>query len=324
MYYDISANNLLHFCLAEDHHHPKGGGHMITNGYQSLYDETKKACADRRGAPYFPIGAEMINEVFLPQLDFYQARAGARPASALEMWPYKHLIDEGSAELIPLFAVVYHEYGAVRMDGWGKLVEETGDLFYDTVAKVYLWGGLYEINQEYSPMEALDGQETLAKEHYWSFGQFGYEYSHGRARYLRQFAALRTGAGNPYLAYGVMQKTPVVSSAKEEKQYWHYNHGNKEEFAGKILLPAVRVSAWSSGLEEHPGYAVLLVNTGLKTQKVTLHLTSDVCGKGTIHQLSGFDPEHAPDCKELGRIDEVPVDLELTLPSRKPVMIEIV
>ncbi|MBR5384184.1 MAG: hypothetical protein IK133_10200 [Clostridia bacterium] len=325
MYYDISANNLLHFCLAEGHTHPKGGGYRITEGYKSLYEETKKACAKKRGEDYFPVGTEMINEVFLPELDFYQSRAGARPSSALELWPYKKQIDLGQVELVPLFAAVYHEYGAVRMDGWGKLVEETGDLFYDIVAKIYQWGGLYEINHEYSPMEAIDGKETLMKEHYWPFAQYGYEYSHGRARYLRQFAALRTGIGNPYLAYGKMEEPPETGCKQEDKYYWHYNHGhgNDEKFAGTITLPAVRADAWCSGLADHPGYAVFLTNTSLKAQRVSLRLDPDVCGSGTVRKYTGFDPEHAPECEILAEINNRELVLDLELPSRKPVMIEI-
>ena len=325
MYYDISANNLLHFCLAEGHAHAQGGGREITEGYRRLYAETKQAIARRRGEAYFPIGTEMMNEVFLPQLDFYQARAGAQPASSLEMWPYKRQIDAGQAELIPLFAAVYHEYGAVRMDGWGKLVEETGDLFYDTVAKIYLWGGLYEINHEYSPMEALEGKETKAEEHYWPFGAYGYEYSRGRARYVRQFAALRTGQGNPYLAYGEMLAPPHVDGGTEEKHYWHYNHGHgdQEKFSGVITLPAVRACAWRSGRGDHPGAAVVMANTGLKRRTVTVRLSPETYGEGAIRLYSGFDPDRAPDCQELGRLAGSPVDLEITLPSRKPVMIEI-
>src|SRR5690606_41177170 len=86
------------------------------------------------------------------------------------------ILISGEAELIPMFAYVYHEYGAVRLDGWGKLVNEIGELFYYTVARTYLWGGLYELNYEYSPMEAIDGEENSPEEHYFSFQPKGYEF----------------------------------------------------------------------------------------------------------------------------------------------------
>ncbi len=324
MYYDISANNLLHVCLQECHDHPKGGGHVLTESYRRIYRDTKEACAQARGTDYFPVGTEMMNEVFLPELDFYQARAWARPCSALEMWPYKKLIDRGDAEVIPLFAYVYHEYGAVRLDGWGKLVEETGDLFYDTAAKIYLWGGLYELNHEYSPGEAFDGVETLAEEHYWSgFGRFGYEYSPGRARYLRQFAALRTGEGNRYLAYGRMLPPPRLETPARSKHYYHYNHGAREIFSGDLLLPAVRAAAWMSQEESGTTYALFLVNTELDTQRTVLHLhRADYPGAKEAVLLTGFGGEvkRTP----LGAWPDGGVlTLPLTLPSRSPVMLEL-
>ena len=150
----------------------------------------------------------MMNEVFLPYLDFYQARAWGQPCSTLETWPFREQMRSGQVRMIPLFDYVYHEYGAVRMDGWGKLVEEIGSLFYYTVAKVYLWGGLYEINHEYSPMEELDGRETDGQEHYFHFDPQHCAYVPQRAAYVGQFARLRMKEGNPYLAYGQMADLP--------------------------------------------------------------------------------------------------------------------
>ncbi len=322
MYYDISANNLLHVCLQEDHHHPKGGGNALTRAYRRIYRDTKEACAKTRKESYFPVGTEMINEVFLPELDFYQARAGAQPCSALEMWPYKQLLNEENAELIPLFAYVYHEYGAVRMDGWGKLVEEVGDLFYDSVAKIYLWGGLYEINHEYSPGEAFNGKETLPEEHYFDWKRsFGYEYAPGRARYIGQFAGLRTGAGNPYLAYGEMMPPPEVEVCRRSKHYYHYNHGTRAIFSGDIQLPAVRSAAWKR-TDGKTGYALFFANTELDTQRVKLHLDPAAFpGAERVVLRSGFDQPEAQE-KELGCLNET-LSLTLDLPARKPVMLEI-
>lgn len=323
MYYDISANNLLHICLRKDHHHPVGGGNVLTKGYQHLYQDTKDACAKEKGG-YFPVGTEMINEVFLPQLDFYQARAGARPASSLELHKFEKQIKDGTAELIPMFAYVYHEYGTVRMDGWGKLVEELGDFFYDASAKIYLWGGLYELNYEYSPAEAFDGVETTKEEHYWNFEKFGYEYAPGRARYLRQFAAMRVGAGNRYLAYGQMMKPPMVSIPLREKHYYHYNHGRNEFFSGNLDLPAVRISAYRSCDQDKTGYAVFLANTELDEQTVVLSLhKEDYPGVDTVTLLSDFDPDHAPEKKVIGSLSQGTVTLQLTIPRRKAVMVEL-
>jgi hypothetical protein len=150
IYYDISANNLIKTCLSPDHGHPVGGGREITEAYKKIYADTRAALSAKAGR-YVPLGTEMMCEVFLPELDYYQARAWAQPSSAFEMWPIRSLLKSGQAEAIPLFTYVYHEYGPVRLDGWGKLVAETGELFYNIAAKTYLWGGLYELNEEYSP-----------------------------------------------------------------------------------------------------------------------------------------------------------------------------
>ena len=168
IYYDISANNLIKLCTRQDHHHTPGGGREINEGYREIYRDTSEGLQQAAGHPV-PMGTEQMCEVFLDRLDFYQARAWGQPCSTLETWPIRQAIRTGQARMIPLFDYVYHEWGVVRMDGWGKLVEETGELFYDTVAKTYLWGGLYEINHEYSPMEELDGVENSPAEHYFHF-----------------------------------------------------------------------------------------------------------------------------------------------------------
>ncbi len=131
--------------------------------------------------------------------------------------------------------------------------------------------------------------------------------------------------GNPYLAYGTMEAPPETECAEEDKHYWHYNHGHgdDEKFAGAIRLPAVRASAWRSGRKDHPGYAVFLTNTSIKAQRITLRLDPDTCGQGTVRKYTDFDPDHAPECEILAELGDRRLTLELTLPSRKPVMIEI-
>jgi hypothetical protein len=146
-----------------------------------------------------------------------------------------------------MFAYVYHEYGALRMDGWGKLVEETGSLFYYTAARTYLWGGLYELNYEYSPMEALNGVENTAEEHYCSFDERGYAYSEQRAAYVGMYADLRTGAGNIYLAYGKMLKPLAFECERITLDWFHYNHSKSSadyDTSGTYEVESVIHSAW--------------------------------------------------------------------------------
>src|SRR5262249_37300462 len=137
------------------------------------FSDTKaamNAAADRTVAQ----GTEMVNEVFIPVIDFYQARAEASPLASFEGDFFRKWIIAGSAEKVPLFTYIYHEYGPVRMDGWSKLSIEVGDLFYWVASRVALWGGLFEINGEFSPLESLNGQEDRADEHYYQFENRSY------------------------------------------------------------------------------------------------------------------------------------------------------
>lgn len=135
------------------------------------------------------------------------------------------------------------------MDGWGKLVEETGDYFYHIVSQVYLWGGLYEINHEYSPMEELDGQENSPDEHYFRFDPQHNAYSADRAAYVKTFVVVaRTGLANPYWVYGVMTVEPEIEISQVFSHWYHYNHGQGDssyKASGNIKVPAVHTSTYS-------------------------------------------------------------------------------
>ena len=103
----------------------------------------------------------MISELLIPQVDFFQARAEASPSSGFEADFWRAWVVEGTVEKIPLFAYVYHEYGPVRMDGWAKLAAEAGDIFYWVASRVALWGGLFELNYEFSGLEMLDDNDDV-------------------------------------------------------------------------------------------------------------------------------------------------------------------
>ncbi|CAI6083898.1 DUF6259 domain-containing protein [Cohnella sp. JJ-181] len=246
IYYDISANNILKVCMDESHGHPVGAGRAIEEAYRRNYADTKAAMGGIAGR-YVPMGTEMMNETMLGLIDFYQARAGGQPAAPLELYPLRDLIKSGDAELIPLFAYVYHDYGILRLDGWGKLAREIGDLYYYTVARTYLWGGLYELNYEYSPMESLDGAENAPEEHYYTFEPRGYAFDDARADYLGVYARLRVGAANKYWAFGRMLRPLAFEPPRLALDWFHYNHGtDSPEYndAGTLTVDAVVHAAW--------------------------------------------------------------------------------
>lgn len=269
LYYDISANNLIKICMDENHNHKVGGGAELTHAYRLIYQKTKEAIYQAKG-DYVPIGTEMMNEVFLDTIDYYQARAWGQPASALEGWPFMKLIQQNKARFIPMFSYVYHEYGAVRVDGWGKLVKEIGELFYHTVAKTYLWGGIYEINHEYSPMEMIDQNEPSSDEHYVDYINRGYEYMQPRMDYIRQFAILRLGIGNRFLAYGKMIKPIDFKTKQVDLNWFHYNHNQQSpayEQRGEIKVDAIISSAYE---DADKNVAHFFANVTKQPQTLTL------------------------------------------------------
>lgn len=324
IYYDISANNILKICMDDSHGHPVGAGRIIEEAYRRNYADTKAAMAEIAGR-YVPMGTEMMNETMLGLIDYYQARAGGQPAAPLELWPLRDLLKSGDAELIPMFAYVYQEYGAVRMDGWGKLTEEIGHLYFYTVARTYLWGGLYELNYEYSPMEALDGVENIAEEHYYPFEARGYAFSEQRAAYLGAYAKLRVGAANKYWAYGRMQRPLEFDSARIQLDWFHYNHGKdtmEYNNAGQLEVDAVIHSVWTY---KGQSTGLFFANVSESVQEVKTKLTPELPGAERVQgrvTVRFYGPEeHAElldlDVTELGEV-------KLHIPARCAAMIELI
>lgn len=246
MYYDITAANIFKACLDDSHGHPVGAGAVISEAFVENYRMTNAAMAAKRGT-YIPAGTEVFNETLLGVVDYYQARANGAPATEYEGLVLRPLVAMGEAEVIPLLTYVYHEYGALRMDGWGKLTEEAGSLFYETVSKTYLWGGIYEINHEYSSMESIDGVTNPSSEHYWYFDDVNYAYSRERAQYLNQFARFRTELATKYWAYGTMRPAVELDVPFETLDYYSYNVPQQAETyhkRGDVLVRSVLNSVY--------------------------------------------------------------------------------
>lgn len=260
VYYDISANNVVKQCHAESHDHPPGGGATLVEAYRELL-----------ATPAAVRGTELVNEVFTDRLDFYQARAEASPASAFEADRFRAWVKEGRVEKVPLHAYVYHEYGPVRMDGWAKLSREQGDLFYWVAARVLAWGGLFELNYEFSPLETLDGVAEPLDEHYYPLPDRRFEVDPDKAAFVRELATARVGPANPYLAYGTMLPPLEVDCPVVELDWRHYNCPTDWpafDDAGTHAVPAVVHCAWRHG----DAAAVVLVNVACVRHRVALPL----------------------------------------------------
>ncbi|HET6486264.1 MAG TPA: hypothetical protein VFH83_07575, partial [Spirochaetia bacterium] len=196
--------------------------------------------------------------------------------------------------------------------------------------KTYLWGGLYEINHEYSPMEALDGVENSPSEHYFKFDPQGFAYDPDRAAFLARLAALRTGPANRYLAYGVMLRPPDVQPSDTRMSWFHYNSNQKtREYRdrGSIVVPGIIASAWQQGTGPSLSFAFLFANT--EGKEVTVQATVDrkrygITGDGwKMRILSGFDKGRTATSRETGPLGADPtVALSLPLASRDLLMVE--
>ncbi|OZB95387.1 DUF6259 domain-containing protein [Paenibacillus sp. XY044] len=319
IYYDISANNILKICMDDTHGHPVGAGKAIEDAYRRNYADTKAAMIEAAGR-YVPMGTEMMNETMLDLIDYYQARAGGQPAAPLEGWPIRELLKTGEAVLIPMFTYVYHEYGALRLDGWGKLTEEIGSLYYFTVARTYLWGGLYELNYEYSPMESLGGAENAPEEHYYPFEPRGYAFSDKRAAYLSLYAKLRTGAANKYWAYGRMLQPFPFECSEVRMDWFHYNHGkDSAEYnnSGELLTNSIVHSAWDYG-----GESVGLFFANVKEEEQSIHIRlkpndygKTACAGRLFMQGKEEEPFH---CSFTGD-----GETELRIPSHSVILLEL-
>ncbi len=324
VYYDISVNNVRHICVAPDHGHAAGDARALNDAYRTLLQDTAEAMREAAGGVSLPQGTEMVNEQMLPAVDFYQARAEASPASPFEASPFRSLIKEGAAEKIPLFAYVYHEYGPLRLDGWAKLSKVQGDYIYFVLGRVFLQGGLIELNYEFSSLEDLDEQQDAVHEHYYPFDERRETIDPDLALFVGRLARARVGSANRYLAYGAMRRpAPLRVEGDDLLSLGYHLYNCDESFAdfgdrGVLSVPAVLQVAWR---HRDQSAAWLLMNVDVAPR--TVHLAIDVrVERGlvpgpwtlTLHQ----EGERLVD---LGLV-ETTATLTLTLASRLPVMIE--
>jgi hypothetical protein len=244
-YYDISASNLPMQCLASGHRHHPGAGTPVVDAFRAMYRETAAAAERAKGAPV-PGGCEVISEALMGEFDFYQARAEASPLAPFEVDCFRDWIAQGRAEKIPLFAYVYHERGPLRLDGWGTLAREAGDLFYWAAARVVLNGGLLELNYEFSGLEDLGGLRDDPNEHYFRFAPRTRQIDPARAAFAGAAARMRTGPANPFLAYGTMLPPPAVEAPEVELDYCFYNvfPGPTHQERGRMRVPSALATAW--------------------------------------------------------------------------------
>lgn len=320
LYYDISAPNVIPACRHPDHGHPIGGGGWMVDAVGRMWAETDRAASDAKGAQV-PQGAEMVHELLIPYLDYYQARAEASPLSIFEADVFRDWIVSNQVEKIPLFAFVYHAYGPVRLDGWGKLSRQIGDLFYWVAARVALWGGLFELNYEFSDLEALTSWTDTPSEHYAEFETRAYEVDPAKVDFVREIAQARNGFANPWLVYGTMARPLPLTAPTIALDYHLYNlHDRHTSYDGRgtMTVDSVVHAAWRA-----PDGRVAFAFVNLKGDRPrVLSLQVDPARYG----LAADEPVTIARLSGEGRTDLVtrtgPTTIDVTLPPRQLIVVE--
>ncbi len=263
LYYDISAGAGPRWSDRDDHGHPTGYGRWLWDGYAELFRRSKEAASTAKGG-YVAQGVEMGLETLIPYIDFNQWRAGGLVQGDIELMPYMDLVKRGSVLKLPLFSYLYHEYGPVMLDGWAKLSQEFGDIFYLIAAEIALQqGGLVELNYEYSPLERFPGMEgpTYQLMYHTAIYQEEepYDVDPQKLAFLKEVALARTEFATAYLAYGkAMKPVTFLTSIPEIELTWnHYNSIGRRRESGIFKTPSVVQQLWSYKNEK---LGVLMVN----------------------------------------------------------------
>ena len=179
-------------CFDETHNH---GSRVNVLKYFNKQLENADHQSDELGI--HSVGVEMITEQVLPYIDFYQARANGGILGWMEDGAIRYYVEENIAEKIPLFDYVYHEYGALRMDGYLVPDSELSGSYYHTAAFTTLNGGIPEFNFEFYPVENLPASSRIDID---------------MVDYINLLGNVRSGFGKDYLVYGKMQKSPSIGT----------------------------------------------------------------------------------------------------------------
>lgn len=323
IYYDIGPNNVMHRCLSTTHGHAPGGGSEISGAYRSVLARVRAACAVT-GNGYIPLGCEMVNELFIPEMDFYQARAEASPASSFEAYSFHAWIKAGSVEKVPLFAYLYHEYGPIRLDGWGRLAAEQGDLFYFLASRVFAWGGLYELDYEFTSLDVVGTNRDDMTQSYTSFEiDRDYNVNTSMKNFLAEIANARTGFANPYVAYGHMLR-PLTFSAEPPPTtlpWFHYNASPdalEYQDGGSLTVSSVVHAAWRYAATK---CGFIFINLLTSSQTVTVTIDPTTYGLSSGSGLHVYQVTNAG-ATDLGSISGA-ASYSMTLASRIVTMLEL-
>ena len=258
-YYDVSiAADHPKLCYDTSHRH----GTRV-NVVRDFLAQIAAAKALENGDKRNSVGTELIFEQMLPYVNYYQARANSGLLGWMEHDRIRALLENGTAQQVPMFDFVYHANGIVRTDGYLVPDSRLGDGFYAVAAKTVLNGGIPEFNYEYYPQQALP---TLSQQNT-DFLDF-----------INCLGALRTGVGKEFLVYGTMERAPQISNGTFRAAYENPNYtpgicNNLQTLSGTAEHDCVVTSAFS-----HNGQVGLFfcnVTNSVQTVHFTLQAERD-------------------------------------------------
>jgi hypothetical protein len=252
-FYDISSGNPLMFsrCLRRDHDHPPGRGRHLIQNLDDVNRASKDLVREETGK-YLVQGTETIIENIIGSVDFYVSRAVAGPMGFLETQTQGPEEQPGQGrELIPLFQSVYHDIGPVHEDGWIRLIEEEGELFYWIAARLYVqWGGLMSVHFPITPAERPEGYDGTSEAIGWGGQHQTFDdlqpLDRNKSGFLKELARARTTFANRYLAHGRMLRSAPFDAGTIDLAFHQEIPGSRAlTNAGTWTVPRVIHAAWT-------------------------------------------------------------------------------
>jgi hypothetical protein len=112
--------------------------------------------------------------------------------------------------------------------------------------RVTLWGGLLELNYEFSPLEVLDGRCEEIGEHYFDLQPHTFTVDSSKVEFVREVVAARTGFAKDFLVYGAMARPTMFDAPEIDLDYLLYNtiHRERRHERETLRVPAVVHAAW--------------------------------------------------------------------------------
>lgn len=302
-YYDVAFTAVHPIqCFNETHDHK-----ALTNMLPYFYKQLKNSDTQAEQAGVYTVGTEMLTEKTIQYIDFYQARANAGLVGWMETDSIRPLLENGCAVKIPLFDYIYHEYGAVRVDGYLMPLDEIGQAYYNIVSYTVLNGGIPEYNPEYYPDDKIPSSSMINID---------------MVQYLNKISNIRATFGKDYLVYGQMVRSPDVGTGSAEYEYFNSNIRptcDTPYIGGTTVLDDVVVSAYK---KNDGTVAVFLSNVTEKSIdcKFILHALRDYgiqSGQIRVTDTQGKT-------WNLTSFDNGDVGINLTLDAREAYMLEII